>query len=113
MRYLAILLVLCVLSPAEAAERPFQRFWRKLSQKPQRAPQRLSGPRATALTWATHLNRTGRFHHAGGVTEVIYRSSGRATRAEAMRAWRKSPPHRKLLPRIKVVRCVGRVCVGR
>ncbi len=68
-----------------------------------------------ARQYAAKLNRSGQFHHAArhSGSEVIYRSSGRATRWAALRAWRRSPAHRALLPRIRSIHCVGRICVGR
>ena len=76
-----------------------------------------AAPRRGALGYAAYLNRTGTFRHARnhGGAEVIYRSSGRANRFKARRAWMKSPAHRRLLVsgRIRSIRCVGSVCVGR
>ena len=67
--------------------------------------------------FASFLNNTGRFHHANnfGGAEVIYRSSGTANQADAMRWWMNSPPHRRLVQAgmIQEIRCVGNVCVGR
>ena len=67
--------------------------------------------------FASFLNNTGRFHHANnfGGAEVIYRSSGVANQADAMRWWMNSPPHRRLIQAgmIQEIRCVGNVCVGR
>jgi uncharacterized protein YkwD len=71
--------------------------------------------RGTARGFARQLNSTGSFHHSNHNGEVIYRSSGRATRGQAMRTWMNSPGHRSLIQsgQINRVRCVGNVCVGR
>lgn len=66
--------------------------------------------------FAKALN-VGPLRHAAGYrgAEVVYRSSGRATQAEAMQAWSQSPGHAALINagKIKNVVCNGRVCVGR
>jgi hypothetical protein len=67
--------------------------------------------------FASKVNRTGGIYHAANYrgAEVVYRSSGRATRAQAKAAWRRSPGHNALLSagKIKRIRCRGNVCVGR
>lgn len=65
--------------------------------------------------FARHLDRTGQFHHDTSYkgSEVIFWSSGRANRFQAIQAWKNSPGHAALLPRIRSIRCVGGVCVGR
>lgn len=45
--------------------------------------------------------------------ENVYRTSGVATEADAIRAWQRSPGHRANLPYIRNIVCVGGVCVGR
>jgi hypothetical protein len=66
--------------------------------------------------FARTLN-VGPLRHAAGYrgAEVVYRSSGRATQAEAMQAWSQSPGHAALINagKIKNVVCRGGVCVGR
>lgn len=70
-----------------------------------------------SASFANFLNSSGRFHHARnyGGAEVIYRSSGTANQADAMRWWMNSPPHRRLIQAgmIQEIQCVGNVCVGR
>lgn len=67
--------------------------------------------------YAARMNASGMFRHDSSWkgAEVIYRSSGVATEADARRWWMNSPPHRVLLVsgRITEVSCVGGVCVGR
>lgn len=70
-----------------------------------------------AHEYAVRLNGSRAFRHDPrfGGAEVIYKSSGIATEADARRWWMNSPPHRKLLlsGAIQDVACVGGVCVGR
>lgn len=70
-----------------------------------------------AFEYAQQMNNSGFFRHDRGFNgaEVIYRSSGTATEADAMRWWMNSPPHRRLVQsgQITDVQCVGGVCVGR
>lgn len=76
-----------------------------------------SGQCGSAAGYAARLNGSRLFRHdtSWGGAEVIYRSSGVATEAEARKWWMNSPPHRKLLVSgaIQDVACVGGVCVGR
>lgn len=76
-----------------------------------------NGQCGTASAYAARMNAGGFFRHdrAWGGAEVIYRSSGQATEAEARQWWMNSPPHRRLLVSgaIQDVACVGGVCVGR
>ena len=71
----------------------------------------------SAYDYASRMDRGGFFRHdrSWGGAEVIYRSSGIATRADAMRWWMNSPPHRRLVQsgQITDIACVGNVCVGR
>lgn len=71
----------------------------------------------SAYDYASQMNRGGFFRHDRnwGGAEVIYRSSGAATQADAMRWWMRSPPHRRLIQsgQITDIACVGNVCVGR
>ena len=71
----------------------------------------------TARDFAARLNGSRFFGHdrSWGGAEVIYRSSGLATEADARRWWMSSPAHRRLLlsGAISDVACVGSVCVGR
>jgi uncharacterized protein YkwD len=70
-----------------------------------------------AYEYAQRMNSGGFFRHdrSFGGAEVIYRSSGTATEADAMRWWMNSPPHRRLVQsgQITDIQCVGGVCVGR
>lgn len=70
-----------------------------------------------AYEYAVNLNRGRVFRHdpAFRGAEVIFRSSGQATEAEAKQYWMNSPGHRRLLlsGAIQEVACVGGVCVGR
>lgn len=70
-----------------------------------------------AYEYAQRMNSGGFFRHDRnfGGAEVIYRSSGTATEADAMRWWMNSPPHRRLVQsgQITDIQCVGGVCVGR
>ncbi len=72
---------------------------------------------SSAQDYAARMNRGGFFRHdrSWGGAEVIYRSSGTATQADAMRWWMNSPPHRRLIQsgQITDIACVGGVCVGR
>lgn len=72
---------------------------------------------SSAQDYASRMNRGGFFRHdrGWGGAEVIYRSSGMATQADAMRWWMNSPPHRRLIQsgQITDIACVGNVCVGR
>lgn len=72
---------------------------------------------SSAQDYASRMNRGGFFRHdrSWGGAEVIYRSSGMATQADAMRWWMNSPPHRRLIQsgQITDIACVGNVCVGR
>lgn len=70
-----------------------------------------------AFEYANRMNSGGFFRHDRSFNgaEVIYRSSGTATEADAMRWWMNSPPHRRLVQsgQITDIQCVGGVCVGR
>lgn len=67
-----------------------------------------------AAQYAAQLNHTAFVHDRSyNGPEVIFRSSGVATQDQAMVAWQNSPGHRKLLPRITDIQCVGGNCVGR
>ena len=70
-----------------------------------------------AFQYAQRMNSGGFFRHDRSFNgaEVIYRSSGTATEADAMRWWMNSPPHRRLVQsgQITDIQCVGGVCVGR
>ena len=70
--------------------------------------------RGTAA-YAASMQRSRVFQHdrAYRGVEVIFWSSGPATPEQAMAVWRNSPGHAALLPRVRVVRCVGNYCVGR
>ena len=72
---------------------------------------------SSTASFASALNASGSLFHDGSYVgpEVVYRSSGIATQADAMRTWRRSPPHRRLLRSgaITEVVCTGNVCVGR
>lgn len=76
-----------------------------------------SGDAMGTKEFAIRLNQRGGLFHDRSFSgaEVVYRSSGAATEAEARRWWMNSPPHRKLLVSgaIQQVVCVGSVCVGR
>lgn len=67
--------------------------------------------------YAVKLNQGRLFRHDPSFrgAEVIFKSSGIATEADARRWWMNSPPHRKLLlaGAIQDIQCVGSVCVGR
>ncbi len=66
------------------------------------------------VQFARRLDRSGGlFHDRTASREVVFRSSGRATKAAAIRAWRNSPGHAALLPSIRRIVCTGNVCVGR
>jgi hypothetical protein len=71
----------------------------------------------SAYDYASRMNNGRFFRHdrSWGGAEVIYQSSGTATRADAMRWWMNSPPHRRLIQsgQITDIACVGNVCVGR
>lgn len=71
----------------------------------------------SAFDYAQRMNSSGYFRHDAGFNgaEVIYRSSGVATEADARRWWMNSPRHRALLlsGAITDIACVGNVCVGR
>jgi hypothetical protein len=75
------------------------------------------GCTSDAGVYASRLNASRAFRHdrSYGGAEVIYRSSGEATEAEAREWWMNSPAHRRLLVSgaIQDVACVGNVCVGR
>lgn len=77
----------------------------------------LDGSCGTAAGYAARMNAGGFFRHdrSWGGAEVIYRSSGQATEAEARQWWMNSPAHRRLLVSgaIQDIACVGGVCVGR
>jgi hypothetical protein len=77
----------------------------------------VDGSCGTAAGYAARMNAGRFFRHdqAWGGAEVIYRSSGTATEAEARESWMNSPPHRRLLVSgaIQDIACVGGVCVGR
>lgn len=65
--------------------------------------------------FAAELAANGGLYHdpAYNGRENVYRSSGVATQADAIRAWQRSPGHRTNLPYIRNIVCVGGVCVGR
>lgn len=71
----------------------------------------------TAESYAVRMNASGSLRHDAsfGGAEIIYRSSGMATEADARRWWMNSPRHRALLTSgaITDIACVGNVCVGR
>jgi hypothetical protein len=71
----------------------------------------------SASSYAVQLNSSRVFRHDSRWrgAEVIYRSSGIATEADARRWWLNSPAHRRLLlsGAITDIACVGNVCVGR
>lgn len=70
-----------------------------------------------AGSFAATMNASGRMYHDRSFNgpEVVYRSSGPATRDVALAAWMRSPGHRALVStgQITDVQCVGNVCVGR
>jgi hypothetical protein len=70
-----------------------------------------------AADYAAQMNRTGRLVHDGSYRgyEVIYYSSGGATREGAIASWMRSAGHRALLVagRITDIACVGQYCCGR
>lgn len=83
----------------------------------------LAHSEVTAGSFARQLNREGTLRHDYSYrgSEVIYWSSrsagvifGRiAMRREAVKAWRSSPGHNSLLPRISRIRVSGNYVVGR
>lgn len=82
--------------------------------------QQVCGPNGCtsgAGLYAARLNAGRIFRHdpAFQGAEVIYKSSGEATEAEARQWWMNSPAHRQLLVSgaIQEIACVGGVCVGR
>lgn len=76
-----------------------------------------NGACSTSQSYAAQMNARGFFRHDRnwGGAEVIYKTTGNATEADARNWWMKSPPHRRLLlsGAIQDVACVGGVCVGR
>jgi hypothetical protein len=68
-------------------------------------------------SFASVLNASGSLFHDPSYSgaEVVYRSSGIATPSDAIRTWRRSGPHRRLIRSgaITEVICNGSVCVGR
>lgn len=70
-----------------------------------------------AASYAAEMQRMGRLVHDGSYRgyEVIYYSSGGATRDGAMASWLRSAPHRALVlaGRITDIACVGNYCCGR
>jgi hypothetical protein len=76
-----------------------------------------SGQCGTSVRYAAQMNSGGFFRHdrGWGGAEVIFKTTGTATEAQARQWWLNSPPHRKLLlsGAIQDVACVGGVCVGR
>lgn len=59
-------------------------------------------------------NSRGIFHDSSYVgRENVYKSSGVATKADAVRAWMNSPGHRANMPYIRNIVCTGGTCVGR
>jgi hypothetical protein len=72
-------------------------------------------PTSNIQHFANQLHRSGRLYHDPGYSgyEVVYRSSGIATREAAIAAWQRSPAHSRILPRITSIHCSGNVCVGR
>lgn len=64
-------------------------------------------------TYAVKLHNSGRLWHdpTYNGAEVIYRGGGGAEAAKI--AWQNSPPHRALLPRIRIIYAYGDVVVGR
>lgn len=82
----------------------------------QRVVNRDASSRATPWGFAGQLNQEGVLRHDSGSrrAEVVYYSSGRATRRGAVQAWRNSPGHNRILNSGRVrVRCRGNYCVGR
>jgi len=107
-RLLAVVLFVCFMSSADAGL--FNR-----ARQVTRSVSVSSNGATGAREYASYMNRTGVFRHAASPTgrEVIFRSSGVATKEQAIRAWRSSPAHNRLLPGIRDIQCVGGVCVGR
>lgn len=68
-----------------------------------------------AMAYAASMQRSRVFRHdpAYRGVEVIFWSSGQATREQAMAVWRRSPGHAALLPRVRFIACNGNYCVGR
>jgi hypothetical protein len=70
-----------------------------------------------AQQYAAQMESSGVFRHDANYSgyEVIYYSSGIATRDGAMASWLRSAPHRALVLAGKItdIACVGRYCVGR
>lgn len=71
-----------------------------------------------AEAFAGTMNASGRLYHDRSFRgpEVVFRSSGLASRSMAMAAWLKSRAgHRELIQSgaITEIACVGNVCVGR
>jgi hypothetical protein len=81
--------------------------------------QNCNGPscQTGASSYAVRLNSIGRLVHDRSYRgpEVIYWSSGPASEAEAMAAWKRSPGHARLVNsgQITEVSCQGNYCVGR
>lgn len=70
---------------------------------------------ASGQSYAAKMNRTGIFRHDPSYRglEVIYFNSNGASRRKALKAWRASPAHNALLPRIKRITIRGNYAVGR
>jgi hypothetical protein len=70
-----------------------------------------------SFEYARTMQRTRVFAHDRSFrgAEVIFRSSGTATRSQAMSSWLRSRPHAALIRagRIKEIACSGNFCVGR
>jgi carbohydrate-binding DOMON domain-containing protein len=65
-----------------------------------------------ASAHAAYLASIGQLVHAPSPTGVEVLCAG-CNPQTAVVIWTNSPPHRALLPRVRVIRCVGGVCVGR
>ena len=61
---------------------------------------------------AAYLASIGQLVHAASPTGVEVLCAG-CNPQTAVIIWQNSPTHRALLPRVRVIRCVGSVCVGR
>jgi hypothetical protein len=65
-----------------------------------------------AAAHAAYLVSIGQLVHAPSPTGVEVLCAG-CNPQTAVVIWTNSPPHRALLPRVRVIRCVGGICVGR
>jgi hypothetical protein len=77
----------------------------------------VQGQDTSTKQFAQTMNASGSMYHDPNYhgAEVVYRSSGLATEAQARAAWQRSRGHRRLINAglISHVSCVGNVCVGR